>query len=643
MTEGFTRPITASEVEHSAGTFGDLSRFLQTLPGVLSDNDERNDFLVRGGNPDENLFVVDNIEVPSINQLALSDTTGGFVSMLDADAIQQIDFHTDAYDEHFDQRLSSVVEISTRTEGPIKRWFKVEAGIAGIGASATLPMGEVGSLFMSARDGILQYLTNNIGMDGVPHYRNAFVRAQNRIDSRDSWWGMSLTGIDSIVITPAALDSQETNPYDITYTGWRNTTGANWQHLFSDRSFGIMSLSHAAQNQTVLENGQMQNGAVVYNENTTDQITTAKYDWTSELIKATTLTAGGLVSVDQLDYKVAQPIGLQNPYDQSPAFVNTMAMKRRFATFSSAEYLQTAIHPLGKSILVLGERGEQWALGGHLGVTGTALLSVPVKGKLLHLGYSEYQQMPPTLYMLSFHNSSLLKPILSNQITAGVMLADSVRNRITLELYDKHYVNYPVSVDYPQLSLANVTDTFGQLFLMLPMIGRGTGIARGAELSVQTLIVPRLSLTGTFTYARAAYAGLDGILRRGNFDVPLQLNFTGDWTMAHGFDLSWRYTTTSGIPYTPDNMPLSIAQNRDVYNLEEINGLRAPAYHRLDFRVEQSIMTRRGVLNWHAGLENALNNQNFYEYLWEPRLQGGGVSEQTQMPLFPDGGIKLIF
>lgn len=70
-TEGFERRITPAEIESSAGTFGDPSRFMQLLPGVVSDNDERNDFLVRGGNPDENLFVIDNIEVPSINQLVI--------------------------------------------------------------------------------------------------------------------------------------------------------------------------------------------------------------------------------------------------------------------------------------------------------------------------------------------------------------------------------------------------------------------------------------------------------------------------------------------------------------------------------------------------------------------------------------------
>jgi hypothetical protein len=73
--EGFETKVSDKEIEESAGAFGNPSRFMQLLPGVVSDNDQFNDFLVRGGNPDETLFVIDNIEAPSINQLALSDTT----------------------------------------------------------------------------------------------------------------------------------------------------------------------------------------------------------------------------------------------------------------------------------------------------------------------------------------------------------------------------------------------------------------------------------------------------------------------------------------------------------------------------------------------------------------------------------------
>jgi hypothetical protein len=641
IDEGFTSTITPGEVETSAGTFGDLSRFMQTLAGVVSDNDQRNDFLVRGGNPSENLFVIDNIDVPSINQLALSDTTGGFVSMLDASAIQNIQLHTDAYDDRFDQRLSSVLDVSTRTSGPVAPRNTTEIGLAGMGGSITRPLGRDGSYFFSARRGVLQYITNDIGMDGVPHYTNSFFRAEQRLDDRNSIWGMSLTGVDSIQIHPAFYDAVETEPYDINYNGWRNTTGINWQHIFSGRASGTASLAHAAQHQSVLEDGQLQGNATVYNENTTDNTTTLKYDFVFQANSRITLTSGASSAVDQLNYAVAQPIGLVNPYSSTPTPLDAGGMSRRFADVASAAYVQGAISLPLHSTLVLGERAEQWSLGGHAGATSKALYSVPVFGHLAHIGYAELQQMPPTLYLLSFNNINTLKPIRSRQLTAGVTLADNTRARITLEAYQKNYSDYPVATNYPQLSLANIADTFGTAFLMFPMTAQGTGLARGVELTVQTHVTSNLNLSGTLTYARSKFAGLDGVLRPGNYDIPLQANVTGVWRMPHHFTASWRYTITSGVPYTPDNMALSSAQNRDVYDLTQVNAVRAPAYRRLDFRIEQTHKLGFGQMTWHAGLENALNNKNFYDLLWQHNI--GGQSEQTQMPLFPDGGVKYVF
>ncbi|HMF63145.1 MAG TPA: hypothetical protein VK608_03575, partial [Edaphobacter sp.] len=110
--------------------------------------------------------------------------------------------------------------------------------------------------------------------------------------------------------------------------------------------------------------------------------------------------------------------------------------------------------------------------------------------------------------------------------------------------------------------------------------------------------------------------------------------------------LSFRYSGASGKPYTPDNLVLSLAQNRDVYDLSKINAVRAAAYSRLDFRLEQSYPIRRGVFTWHVGLQNALGTSNFYSYEWRPRLKGhkdAGALAQEQMPRFPDGGVKFSF
>ena len=61
-----------------------MSRYVQSLPGVvIGSNDFRNDIIVRGGSPLENLFVVDNVEVPNINTFANFASAGGTVSILD--------------------------------------------------------------------------------------------------------------------------------------------------------------------------------------------------------------------------------------------------------------------------------------------------------------------------------------------------------------------------------------------------------------------------------------------------------------------------------------------------------------------------------------------------------------------------------
>ena len=646
--EGYERRISTQEVEQSAGTFGDLGRFMQTLPGVVLDNDERNDFIVRGGNPSETLFVIDNIEMPSINQLALSDTTGGFVSMIDNAAVQHTTLHTDAYDSKFDQRLSAVVEMSTRPEGPVGYHARSEFGIGGTGGSIERPLGTDGSMFVSLRRSILNWFTDDIGMNGVPIYSNGLVRADRRVDDKNNWWGLSLTGVDSMVIHPSPTDAWETNPFDIHYNGWRNTTGINWEHIFSARSFGIFSISNSEQQQTINADAQLLNDTQVYYENSHDGISTLKYDWTLQTNHRFTWTAGGQSSLDRMSYNVQQPIGIPNPYSSDLTPGDAMSILRVFTPASSAAYGQVALELPHGMRAVAGERVSQWAIVGSTAATGKMLFFAPVFGRMIHVGYSEYAQLPPSLYLLAFANQRSLTPIRSRQLTAGIIAVDTRRIKVTVNAYQKLYTDYPVSVTFPQLSMANIADTFGQAFLMFPMVGKGQGVARGVETSVDARPFRRLTLTGSLTYMRCWYSGRDGVLRKGNFDMPFVGNIMGDVRLGRGWTTSFRYSGATGRPYTPDNMALSEAQDRDVYDLTQINGVRAPMYSRLDFRWEWTHQLRRGSLVTHFGLENALDRTNFYSNEWRSNCQislntACGVLQQNQMPMFPDAGLRWAF
>lgn len=481
-------------------------------------------------------------------------------------------------------------------------------------------------------------------MNGVPIYSNSLFRADKRLTDRDSVWGLSLTGVDSMEIHPSSMNTWETNPYDITYKGWRNTSGINWQHIYSSKSFGVASFGNSEQSQSVRQNAQLLGDALVYSEDTKDGISTAKYDHTVQWNRALTLTAGVRTSLDRIRYHVDQPTGLQNPYSEDAAPTDILRVDRRFSTFSSAGYMQASLLlPRGMKTVV-GGRLAQWAATGNTNWTPKVLFMMPVFGRLTHVGYADYAQLPPTLYLLAFRNQDSLKPIRSRQLTWGMDVLHKRNIRMSLEAYEKRYKDYPVALNFPQLSLANIANTFGQAFLMFPMASKGSGIGRGVELGVTYRPTSRVTLATAITYSRIWYSGLDGVMRKGNFDIPFVANVSGNFHVKKSIVLSFRYSTASGKPFTPDNLPLSFAQNRDVLDLTKINGMRAAPYSRLDFRVEHSYPVGLGIFMWHVGLDNALGTKNFYSNEWRPRCDPQcGVLAQEQMPLFPDGGFRYSF
>lgn len=389
--------VTAAQLESTAGTLDDPTRYFQVLPGVQSDSDQRNDFLVRGGNPSENLFIIDGVEVPSINHLALSDTTGGLVSMIDADAIASMTLHPGVHDARFEDRLSSAVEISTIDRERRSR-RTMEAGIAGVGGLVSWQAGKSedsrGSTLISVRQGILDLLTSDIGLNGVPKYTNALIRSDRELGPRDKLWGISLTGVDSILVRPSATDPQETDPFNIDYHGWRNTTGANWQHLWSTHSFGILTVSNAEQSQSIFEADQLLNGTPTYTEKTLDGDTTAKYEITSQARPWLLLSGGASASVDRVNYMLSQPVPLPSPYSANPEAGNVASsagsiqaatatsLNAAFSTPTQAGFAQ-AMFLLPRGIrLTAATRVTHWGFDGHTLLTPRFLAAAPLGSTL---------------------------------------------------------------------------------------------------------------------------------------------------------------------------------------------------------------------------------------------------------------------
>ncbi len=108
------RTINATEIQRNPGGNRDISKVLQSLPGVASSVAFRNDIIIRGGAPNENRFYLDGIEVPNINHFATQGSSGGPVGMLNVNFISEVDFYSGAFPSNRGNALSAVLEFKQK-------------------------------------------------------------------------------------------------------------------------------------------------------------------------------------------------------------------------------------------------------------------------------------------------------------------------------------------------------------------------------------------------------------------------------------------------------------------------------------------------------------------------------------------------
>ena len=112
----------------------DFHRALQSLPGIVSNNEASTQLSVRGGNIDQNLILLDGAAVYHPYNM-------GLISSFNMDIIDAVNISTGGFSAQYGNRLSSVISIHTVQP---KRDFQNRASISLINADMTLG-GKIGS------------------------------------------------------------------------------------------------------------------------------------------------------------------------------------------------------------------------------------------------------------------------------------------------------------------------------------------------------------------------------------------------------------------------------------------------------------------------------------------------------------------
>ena len=653
--------IGGRDIDTGAGALQDVSRYVQALPGVvIGNNDFRNDIIVRGGSPLENLFVVDNVEVPNINTFANFASAGGTVSILDATLVQDVTFLTGGYPAPYINRASSVLQISQR-EGD-RQQFRGAAtvGFAGAGAVLEGPVNDgKGSWVVSARRSFLDLFTDDIGIGGVPVTYTFNGKFVYDVSPRDRVWLVNISANDTIRLgaTNEEIDPEsELSNLDIRYDGWRTATGFNWQRLFGSRGVGLLGVtwSKAEVNQTtkdLIRDGipppdadideVIENAPVVFSEDSGESETTIKYDLTTYVGRLGKLQVGGSVKLFGIDYDAVQPFGNDSPYSPVPG-LNEFDLQQSFTSTQTGAYVQGTTDVTKAFNVTWGARVDNYAYLEETRVSPRLGASYALTDRLsLRGSFGIYYQQPAFLFLSSFPENRDLLPFRADHYVAGVTYQLGDSTRLSVEGYRKNYTDYPVATQFPTLSLANVGDTFVVQDLLFPMTSAGEGESTGVELFIERKFSDNWYGQANLAFSETRHAGLDGVLRPGSFDYPVVANLVGGYRFNPRWELSTRVSYLAGRPYTPYDPVLSTEQSRGIYDLSRVNAERLPDYFRMDIRIDRRFTVGGEPLIVFAGAQNVTNRQNIAGYSWSRRTNV--VVEQEQQGLFPILGVEWRF
>jgi hypothetical protein len=208
----------------------DLLRTLQSLPGIVPISDFSSAIYVRGGTPDQNLFMVDGTDVYN------PEHAFGLFSTFNTDAVKKVEVYKGAFSAEYGGRLSSVIVI-TNNDGN-RNHFEGKASISLLSVSTTLqtPLGSFGSLSGSVRRTYLDQ-TWAKWIDDVPNYYfiDGNLKASFDLGESDK---LSVSYFGSKDNLNFVLDKKRNESLGFDYY-WGNKTGSvNWKTIFSPQFFG---------------------------------------------------------------------------------------------------------------------------------------------------------------------------------------------------------------------------------------------------------------------------------------------------------------------------------------------------------------------------------------------------------------------
>ena len=174
--------------------YGDFNKILVTLPGVTSNNELSSTYSVRGGNYDENLVYVNNIEIYRPFLISAAQQEG--LSFVNPDLVQDIEFSSGGWQPKYGDKLSSVLSIKYKT--PQKFAASVTGGLTGGSVHVeSASKNKKVTYLLGVRHKTGQYMLQGLQIDGAyrPNFSDAQAYVTYDLSKQDADKGTTTLGI----------------------------------------------------------------------------------------------------------------------------------------------------------------------------------------------------------------------------------------------------------------------------------------------------------------------------------------------------------------------------------------------------------------------------------------------------------------
>jgi hypothetical protein len=623
------------EIRRAPGSAGDVSRILMSLPSVAKVNDQSNNLIVRGGNPIENTFFIDNIEMPNINHFPHQGASGGPIGMLNVDFIQDVNFYAGGFSAIYGDILSSIMDLTFREGNRSEFDGQLDLNFSGFGGVAEGPLfNNKGSWLFSARRSYLDFVVDvfEVGSTIAPIYGDIQGKLVYDLNPNHKLIILGVFADDH-----NAPDRETGEENYMTHYGnqdlYQSTVGINWRSIWNKSGYSNTSVAYTSNK---FNEDFYETTTGIYDTRNRSQEQSFKFRNVNHfrLNKRNTVEFG--VEAKHLAEEYDNWYGETNNAfgDTVPA----LTMQQDISAQKLAAFVNYIAKPFNRLTTTLGLRADYFSYSENVTVSPRFACSYQLSSLTsINGAVGIFHQNLPLLLLSQHESNKELRDPMAVHYILGIDHLITGNTKLTLEVYQKDYQRFPMDALQPALFIIDESyfDNYGSL------IDNGKALSRGVEIMIQKKLAQNFYGLASASFFRSRYQGGDGIWRDRNFDNRVTFSVEGGYKPNRKWEFSMRWIYAGGVPYTSFDIEQSKANHRPVYDENQVNTTRYPDYHSMNIRFDRRFHFSGSNLVFYLSAWNIYNHKNIANYFWNDKEQK--QDEVYQWLLLPIFGLEYEF